>query len=45
MHLPNYNDARRRDNKDYKRVDFKFDEDIKPYYTEDDVKKGYINVI
>ena len=32
MHLPNYNDARKRDNKDYKRVDFKFDEEIKNKY-------------
>ena len=29
MHLPNYIDARKRDNREYKRVDFKFDEEIK----------------
>ena len=33
MHLPNYNDARKRDNKDYKRVDFEFDEKIKNKYS------------
>ena len=32
MHLPNYIDARKRDNREYKRVDFKFDEDIKNKY-------------
>ena len=32
MHLPNYIDARKRDNRDYKRVDFKFDEEIKNKY-------------
>ncbi len=32
MHLPNYIDARKRDNRDYKRVDFKFDESIKNKY-------------
>lgn len=32
MHLPNYKDARRRENKDYKRVDFKFDSKIKDKY-------------
>ncbi|MCI6899028.1 MAG: tRNA (N6-isopentenyl adenosine(37)-C2)-methylthiotransferase MiaB [Bacilli bacterium] len=32
MHLPNYKDARRREDKDYKRVDFKFDSKIKDKY-------------
>ena len=32
MHLPNYKDARRREDKDYKRVDFKFDNKIKDKY-------------
>ena len=32
MHLPNYIDARKRDNREYKRVDFKFDEEIKNKY-------------
>ena len=32
MHLPNYIDARKRDNRDYKRVDFKFDDEIKNKY-------------
>ena len=32
MHLPNYNDARRRVNKDYKRIDFNFDSKIKNKY-------------
>ena len=32
MHLPNYIDARRRDNRDYKRVDFKFNDEIKNKY-------------
>ena len=32
MHLPNYIDARKRDNRDYKRVDFKFNEEIKNKY-------------
>ncbi len=32
MHLPNYNEARRREDKDYKRVDFKFSRDIKGKY-------------
>lgn len=33
MHLPNYNDARRREDKDYKRVDFEFDDSIRDKYT------------
>ena len=33
MHLPNYSDARRREDKDYKRVDFKFGDEIKNKYT------------
>lgn len=33
MHLPNYSDARRREDKDYKRVDFKFSDEIKNKYT------------
>ncbi len=33
MHLPNYSDARRREDKDYKRVDFKFSENIKNKYS------------
>ena len=32
MHLPNYIDARKRDNREYKRVDFKFDDEIKNKY-------------
>ena len=32
MHLPNYSDARRREDKDYKRVDFNFNENIKNKY-------------
>ncbi len=32
MHLPSYKDARRREDKDYKRVDFKFDSKIKDKY-------------
>lgn len=32
MHLPNHKDARRREDKDYKRVDFKFDSKIKDKY-------------
>ena len=32
MHLPNYKDARRREDKDYKRVDFKFDSKINDKY-------------
>lgn len=32
MHLPNYNDARRREDKDYKRVDFKFSDAVKNKY-------------
>ena len=32
MHLPNYKDARRREDKDYKRVDFEFDSKIKDKY-------------
>ena len=32
MHLPNYIDARKRDNREYKRVDFKFDDKIKNKY-------------
>lgn len=32
MHLPSYKDARRRDDKNYKRVDFKFDSKIKNKY-------------
>ena len=27
MRLPNYSDARRREDKDYKRIDFKFDDE------------------
>ena len=32
MRLPNYSDARRREDKDYKRIDFKFDEEFKNKY-------------
>ena len=32
MHLPNYKDARRRENKSYKRVEFNFDNKIKDKY-------------
>ncbi len=32
MHLPSYKDARRRDDKNYKRVDFEFDSKIKNKY-------------
>ena len=32
MRLPNYSDARRREDKDYKRVDFKFSEEFKDKY-------------
>ena len=32
MHLPNYVDARRRENNDYKRVEFKFDDKIRNKY-------------
>ena len=32
MHLPNYNDARRREDKSYKRVEFNFDNKIKDKY-------------
>ena len=32
MHLPNYKDARKREDKDYRRVDFKFDNKVKDKY-------------
>ena len=32
MRLPNYSDARRREDKDYKRIDFKFSEEFKDKY-------------
>ena len=32
MRLPNYSDARRREDKDYKRIDFKFDEEFNNKY-------------
>ena len=32
MRLPNYSDARRREDKDYKRIDFKFDDEFKNKY-------------
>lgn len=32
MHLPNYKDARRREDKSYKRVEFNFDNKIKDKY-------------
>ena len=32
MHLPNYKDARRREDKSYKRVEFNFDNKIKYKY-------------
>ena len=32
MRLPNYSDARRREDKDYKRIDFKFEEEFKNKY-------------